>query len=179
MNQTMLMNQTTGLKSGCHYWQFIGLPRKNFCREHPGSRSILGAIKFRDVRKHYWLKFISLAFFILNLVACNQLYYFHQMPYDVALCKKNCVKRALHCQGVCRNNVSVCQQHAKFKRGRRYCRYVHEQGVRGSMIIRRIDAYRDPLQCTKTTCDCVADYQVCDLACRGTLTNYVYTQPMF
>jgi hypothetical protein len=42
-------------------------------------------------------------------------------------------------------------------------------------VSRDLNSYRDPLQCRKVTCDCLADNNVCKASCRG-LTPQVLTK---
>lgn len=58
-----------------------------------------------------------------------------------------------------------------------YGRYVHEQEVQGGMVIQELKSYRDPLQCRKVSCNCMADYNVCVQGMSGIIHKRLQVNP--
>lgn len=114
------------------------------------------------------LMFISCAYKLPHAVTAN----------DVAQCKIICKQHIESCQKTCRNNCMQCNEYAASRTANSYRRYVHEQCVRGGLIIRQLNSYHDPLQCAKTTCNCSADYQVCKQSCSGFIHKQLLAPPL-
>jgi hypothetical protein len=87
----------------------------------------------------------------------------------IAACKMSCQSKLNVCQKTCDNSCLQCAAKANQMTRQSYNRYVNEQCVRGGYLTRQLQSYRDPLQCRKITCECVADYQVCAQACTGVI----------
>ncbi len=99
---------------------------------------------------------------LLVLVACVR-----QDTKDLAPCKKRCERMYRVCSQVCQDNCQNCAIVSNNQTIRNHNKYKHEICVRGGVIARDLNAYRDPLKCRKTTCDCLADYQICRDSCEG------------
>jgi hypothetical protein len=91
----------------------------------------------------------------------------HHNTVGVAACKLSCQSRLNICNQTCDNSCLQCAAKANHSTQRSYQRYVNEQCVRGGYRVRQLQSYRDPLQCRKITCECMADYQVCLQSCTG------------
>jgi hypothetical protein len=115
------------------------------------------------------MKAIYIALMVLFLGACAVKFPAYQTKTQVAHCDMVCKKQLVTCQKYCRNNCVQCDTYAMQQTSDRYHRYVNEQSMRGGLFIRRLNSYRDPLQCRKTTCNCAIDYQTCSQSCRGVI----------
>ena len=82
-------------------------------------------------------------------------------------CNRACQQRLTVCNKQCDNSCFNCCLIANQRAARDYERYKDQQRIQGSVIIRQLNAYRDPLQCRKTTCECVTDYRTCRQTCTG------------
>lgn len=85
-------------------------------------------------------------------------------------CEQHCLKRALACCEVCHNTCPICQFKSKQRTKNSYDRYEWVQHAQGKVVARELNAFRDPLACTKVSCDCQADYHTCKKACTGYIT---------
>lgn len=88
---------------------------------------------------------------------------------QVAQCMNVCKQRLSTCEKVCRNNCKPCKAYVTAQALKGYTHYAHEKAVEGTIIARELNSYKDPLQCSKTTCSCKADYQVCVQSCGGVI----------
>lgn len=125
-------------------------------------------------------------FFVLLLTAC-----INQAPHPqhsaafakgqsispIAACKKSCQIRMYSCLNSCKDNCKNCQLRSKVSTGKNYARYVHEQCVKGGVIARELNSYRDPLQCRKVTCNCSADFDTCIQSCTGVIQKRLMAAP--
>lgn len=82
-------------------------------------------------------------------------------------CKQACRFELKQCHSICHNNSQQCHACANANALKSYIKYQHQQCVQGKALVRELQSYRDPLQCKKTTCDCYADYRMCNQACTG------------
>lgn len=80
-------------------------------------------------------------------------------------CRNQCNMRHANCSSVCVNTFPKCQKKGKREAANSYSNYINEQCIAGKSINRDLGSYYDPLQCTKTTCDCNADLRACKKAC--------------
>ena|SRR3990167_5919171 len=116
---------------------------------------------------------------LVLLMSCTQQLSPGQTVTNSAECNGVCKQHLESCQKTCRNNCIQCNAYAALQTSNSYRRYVHEQCVRGGLVIRRLNSYRDPLQCAKTTCNCSADYQVCKQSCGGVIHKQLFTPPLY
>ena len=100
------------------------------------------------------------------LVGCASQRASVQRANDLVSCKNVCKQHLTICSQVCHNNCRECNQSVNRATAMYYNKYKNEQCVQGTMIVRDLNSYRDPLQCCKTTCDCQADYNVCADSCK-------------
>jgi hypothetical protein len=112
------------------------------------------------------LKIICLWLSVSFSISCS---YCHFAPPQVkaarAACSLACDKRLEDCRQNCYNSCRCCRKEANLVKARNYSKYKREQCVQGYEVVRICDAYREPLRCSKTTCNCIVDYQVCQKAC--------------
>ncbi|WP_131775561.1 acyltransferase [Legionella impletisoli] len=110
---------------------------------------------------------------ILLLTACAK----HPMtPHQIA-CKAECAKRFEACCKVCKNSCKNCSQCTTQAAARSYAQFKHRQCVQGAMISRELQSFRDPLQCSKTTCECIGDYRICEQSCTGLIHKRLQVAP--
>lgn len=93
-------------------------------------------------------------------------------------CKRSCQVQREYCGKICRDSCLQCTRHAYHHAVKRYARYKHEQCVRGEYVMRELQSYADPLKCTKTTCECPAEYAVCIQACDGKIRKRLQVAPV-
>ncbi len=93
-------------------------------------------------------------------------------------CKKECIKQFQLCHNTCKNNCGFCTHFHNNAALHRYDRYKNEQCVQGKMITRQLQSYRDPLKCTKVTCNCHDDYTVCSQSCQSVIQKSVKIVPI-
>jgi len=86
-------------------------------------------------------------------------------PPPVKKCKMRCDERMAQCNHMCTNTFPKCQAKGKKVAAMTYARYVNQQQIAGKPINRDLNSYYDPLQCTKTTCNCQADIRACYRVC--------------
>ncbi|KTD26850.1 acyltransferase [Legionella israelensis] len=84
-----------------------------------------------------------------------------------ATCKITCQMKKNDCFKLCKDSCGNCQSRSIFSTRKKYSRYVHEQCVKGEVVARELNSYRDPLQCRKVTCNCCADFDTCIQSCNG------------
>ncbi|AHE67361.1 hypothetical protein [Legionella oakridgensis] len=92
-------------------------------------------------------------------------------------CKISCQKQFDHCKTVCTDNCRRCSTCADVSAAKSYDQYKHEQCIRGGIIARELKSYRDPLQCRKPTCNCLADYRICIQSCSGVIQKRLQVAP--
>jgi hypothetical protein len=106
------------------------------------------------------------ALFIL-LVGCTINPVVQKQAEERALCIKTCQQYLGICHQICDNSQQICSKKNQVTIAQRYSRYREQQRVQGIAIAREVTSYRDPLQCCKTTCECVVDYRMCIQSCSG------------
>ncbi len=90
-------------------------------------------------------------------------------------CEQSCLNTALTCNEVCQNSCQICQHKSK-ERARQFdARYAWVQRAKGQIVARELNSFRDPLACSKVTCDCAADYRTCKQLCRGIIVPNIKT----
>jgi hypothetical protein len=92
---------------------------------------------------------------------------------SIKVCKMQCQEQFVQCQKVCDDACQSCEAQATEETKKRYEHYQEEKCLQGKAIVRRLQSYRDPLQCLKSSCDCNADRRVCVEACSGDIQKRV------
>lgn len=125
----------------------------------------------------YLLTCIALGVAFLTLSSCANRFLPVKCAENMAMCKKECHVRFHSCKKTCSNNCKECSSAANCSAARNYSQYKHEQYVQGGAITRELKSYRDQLQCRKTTCNCLADYNVCTQSCTGKVHKRLQVGP--
>ena len=120
---------------------------------------------------------VLLIVMVMFLSSCTHNSDNEDIPINFASCKMSCDKQAQACVATCRNSCDRCEAFREVSSSAYYKHYVHEQVVQGGTIARELNSYRDPLQCRKTTCDCLADFNVCLQLCRGVIQKQLRKAP--
>lgn len=81
--------------------------------------------------------------------------------------KISCAKEWIECQQICEDSCQQCLKESRITAMKDYADYLRQQQIQGGYILKLPRSYRDPLQCTKTTCNCTADYNICVQASGG------------
>lgn len=102
-------------------------------------------------------------FFLLGLLGCST----YQTSISQKPCQSLCADRFKKCKRSCTNSCSKCQQRTRYEAWQSFNNYVQEKKVTGGYMVRSLNSYRDPLQCHKVSCDCVADLNTCSQGCTG------------
>ncbi len=114
---------------------------------------------------------------LLIMMSCTVL---HNKALKIAStnqCKSLCFERFDSCKKSCRDSCPNCSLSAYQRAAMNYTKYVHEQKVEGQIIARELNSYRDPLQCRKTTCNCLADYEECKQSFEGIIHKRLQVGP--
>jgi hypothetical protein len=99
----------------------------------------------------------------LGLSACIR----HVVPPLPLSCENACLAKFNTCVNICQNSCPVCQANAIEQAGNNNARYMWLQRAQGHIIAREVNSFRDPLSCTKVTCDCEDDFKICKQQCHG------------
>lgn len=118
-------------------------------------------------------KFVLIASFLLLLTACTRTEIIPCSKKEG--CQMTCKEKLILCKKICVDNCQNCQKISKVKAIKGYNQFVREKHLQGGMVTRRPRAYRDPLECIKTTCNCMADYNVCLQAKTGLIKKSLQT----
>jgi hypothetical protein len=86
---------------------------------------------------------------------------------QVGQCNGICMQRYDLCRDNCVDNCHNCTVKAHMRSRHDYLKYLREHAIEGKIVARELNSYRDPLQCRKVTCQCVADLDVCRQSCTG------------
>lgn len=110
--------------------------------------------------------------FVICLSACGARYkmiykYFPPHSKMGQACVVKCEKQRVVCQELCRSSDKDCELSAHRQAQEEYLAYVHRKKVEGAEIMRDLQSFYDPLQCSKTSCDCRSDFEVCYQMCGG------------
>ena len=111
--------------------------------------------------------FLRLFFCILLLVlhGCNSNTTISAQ--ELQQCQQSCMQHFDFCKKNCVNNCPTCSWESQRRAANNYKKYVNEQKIEGKQIMRELNSYRDPLQCLKVTCNCMADFMACKQSCTG------------
>ncbi len=115
---------------------------------------------------------------VISLIACTSQQSSVKRVNERAFCKQTCQQQFKKCNKICHNNCRECGASADNSAARNYNEFVHEQQVQGGVLSRELNSYRDPLQCRKVTCDCSADYTVCEQSCNGLIQKRLQVAPV-
>ena len=92
-------------------------------------------------------------------------------------CIASCQTRLATCGKLCKNNCPRCKANSRCHTKKHYCKYVHEERVKGGFVARELNSYRDPLKCRKVSCNCQADYSACYQSCGGVIRKQLKVAP--
>ena len=92
-------------------------------------------------------------------------------------CKVVCVQHFEYCKQNCIDNCPNCSIASQRKAAKNFKKYTYERKVEGKMVMRELNSYRDPLQCRKVTCDCLADFEICKEGCTGVIKKKLQVIP--
>jgi len=96
---------------------------------------------------------------------------------ELAACKISCQQQFNTCNKLCHNSCRQCSAYSSYTTAKHYNHYKSEQFIRGGIIARELNSYRDPLQCRKSTCECAADYRICTQSCAGIIYKRLQVAP--
>ena len=118
------------------------------------------------------LKSLSFLCLVLALFACSAKYEkYYEFSYEPNTqskqCIEQCVKTKSKCLSLCTNDDELCKKNSTLQANLEYNNYVKEKMIEGKTINRDLDSYYAPLQCSKVSCDCEADYRACYQMCGG------------
>lgn len=99
-------------------------------------------------------------------------------PKSVEQCMMTCMQHHDYCKQNCVNNCPNCSAAASETAAVNLFKYVHEKQVEGGYITRGLNSYRDPLQCRKVSCNCVADLFTCKQGCTGVIQKRLRSVPL-
>lgn len=120
---------------------------------------------------------IMLCCFAIQVAGCAHYKSYVKSSHEQYMCKVTCKQGLVTCMNVCHDNCPQCCLSAKQRTARDYNHYVEQKIIQGEPIVRRLNSYRDPLQCRKTSCDCPTDYRVCIQTCTGTIPKRLQVAP--
>ena len=114
---------------------------------------------------------------LLGLVSCATDEKIQINPHSLTLCKMSCSQRLESCSQKCTNNCPTCSAESSYTSTSNYLKYVHEKQVQGGIVARGLKSYRDPLQCRKVSCNCIADFLACKQNCTGVIQKRLGSVP--
>ena len=120
----------------------------------------------------HYLRCISrvvLTFSLLSLSACAVYKNIHDKMMAKQVCYIACQAHRYRCNHLCDQNSELCNAKADAIAAVHFNHYKRQQCVKGEGITAELKAFRDPLACTKTTCECDKDYDVCRQSCQGSI----------
>ncbi len=110
---------------------------------------------------------ITLSF--LSLSACAFYQHAHDRIIARQVCYTGCQTQRVQCDHQCDQNAALCNAKADAIAAVHFNHYKRQQSVKGDGLTEELKSFRDPLACTKTTCECVQDYDVCRQSCQGSI----------
>lgn len=114
---------------------------------------------------------------LICLASCATQQKFVSKSTSLSQCKMTCVQRYQECASLCVDNCPTCCNASSNSTALKYTKYLHEQRIEGAIIARELNSYRDPLQCRKTTCNCTADFNICNQGCTGIIQKRLRAVP--
>ena len=124
------------------------------------------------------LRIIFCMFTMIALSGCASQKAAVESANKQAVCKLSCQQQFKVCNKLCHNNCRECSKSSQCSTAMNYNKYKHEQIVQGGIVGRELNSYHDPLQCRKTTCNCLADYNVCAQSCTGIIHKRLQVAPV-
>lgn len=123
-------------------------------------------------------KYLTSIFFSLILLTGCTNFFFHPVnKVPIYSCKVQCLKQLKHCEQVCDNSCGMCVALGKQRVVKNYRHYLQQQIIQGKEVPRDLKSYRDPLQCRKISCNCVADLEQCIQFCTGAIHKRLQVAP--
>lgn len=107
---------------------------------------------------------------VLNACVCYRAPLYDKMTTNRA-CYTACTQRLHRCSRICDQNSALCDAKDYARAAVHFNHYKRQQCVKGDGIEIELGAFRDPLACMKSTCECVQDFDVCVQACRGKIVK--------
>lgn len=98
-------------------------------------------------------------------------------PPQPPSCENVCLAELHTCAEICQNSCPVCQAKSVERARQNNARYVWLQRAQGHIIAREVNSFRDPLSCTKVTCDCEDDFKICKQQCHGQIKPTLKVKP--
>lgn len=146
-----------------------------------GDHSVVGMISKWDgnVRNAMNLikSCIGLLVMTLLLASCSNQPMTLNNKSEVKQCKMRCMQKFSVCKTQCTDNCRHCRAQSHAEMCKSYANYVREKQIKGEMLDRELKSYRDPLQCRKVTCNCVADLDTCMQGCTGVIQKRLMPLP--
>jgi hypothetical protein len=96
---------------------------------------------------------------------------------EIAQCNMTCIKHFEFCRQNCVDNCPNCSWKSTQQSAVNFAKYVNERAVQGKKVMRELNSYRDPLQCRKVTCNCMADLVACKQSCSGVIHKRLQAIP--
>lgn len=112
---------------------------------------------------------IGMSIGVLLLSACSYMSHQQQRFAHQKAGSANCDERYRHCMQICDDNEKLCRIKRDAVAAVHFARYKQQQNVKGQVISEELKAFRDPLACLKTTCECEQDIVMCKQAYRGVI----------
>ncbi len=120
---------------------------------------------------------IMLCFIFILLAGCAHYDAFMKRSHEQAGCKASCQHRLMLCTKTCHNSCAECCLVANQRAASDYSHYIERKNIQGENGVRRLNSYRDLLQCRKTTCECPTDYRICIQSCSGKIPKRLQVAP--
>ncbi len=114
------------------------------------------------------IKVFFIASMVYCLSSCVNLNYKNN-----ARCIQLCHAQQKLCASRCQNNCTDCNYQNCRDINRGFRQYWNEKKLTGSDVTRELNSYEDPLQCSKISCDCMADYDACQQSCKGHIDKHL------
>lgn len=111
---------------------------------------------------------------VMIITGCATNQAFIKQTQERKVCIAACQQQLSVCQQTCDNSCQKCCAKSNQSTVSHYYQYKERQRIQGAGITRDLNSYRDPLQCRKTTCECIVDYQVCTQSCSGKLPKRLH-----
>lgn len=117
---------------------------------------------------------------LLGLTACAPYRFlvFKPKTPEQARCLNVCQKHFEACKYTCVHNCRICKTKSNMSTDLRFMQFANQQMVQGQAVNRDTDSYKDPLNCLKISCDCVADLDACEQACTGMVRKRLISHPL-
>lgn len=115
---------------------------------------------------------------VLCAVSCSTQYPLLYKSKAFKQCQLSCLNRYHSCKQQCVDNCQHCSAKSSYSTNKNYQKYGHQQLAQGLAVNRELNSYKDPLQCLKITCNCVADLDTCKQGCTGVIQKELITKPM-